>query len=71
MRVVNFFEIVGQMVSRKYVSIDDIDGIFRGPILDIEMAFTKHIHERQNEKGVPQGLYANALSLFDRIGGRS
>jgi hypothetical protein len=56
MRMMGFFETVGLLVRQKYISIGDVDGLFRGPILQSVAAFELHIKSRQNEKGAPPGL---------------
>ena len=66
MRIMCFFELVGLLVRQGYISLKDIDGLFRGPILEIGVAFVPHI-ESQNVKGVPSGLYENALYLVSKI----
>lgn len=66
-RLMNFFELVGMLVKRGYVSKNDVDGLFRGPILQTGAMFKLHIAEKQNEKDVAPGLYENALFLFSEI----
>jgi hypothetical protein len=67
MRMMSFFETVGKLVRRRYVALDDVDGLFRGPILDVGVAWVLHIKDKQKEKGVPPGLYENALFLISEI----
>lgn len=67
MHFCGFFETVGLMVRQGYVPIDDITHLFKGPILDVEKCFRAHIEQRQNETGVPKGLFENALDLVDTI----
>lgn len=67
MEYCGFLETVGLMVKRKYVDIEDIDSLFRGPILGIEFYFSTHIADRQKETGVPTGLYENALFLAEQV----
>ncbi len=62
-----FLETIGVMVRRQYVSLQDVDDLFRGPILDFGIYFTGHILERQNEEGVVEGLFENALSLVESV----
>lgn len=62
-----FFETVGLLVRQDYVAVEDIDALFRGPILDLGIYFLPHIEDRQKEKGVPSGLYENAVYLMTRI----
>lgn len=71
MRVCGFFETVGLMVERGYIPLDEIDGMLRGPILQIKTCFGPHIRVRQNETGVPAGLYEHALQLADLVEARS
>ncbi|MCP1336406.1 DUF4760 domain-containing protein [Futiania mangrovi] len=67
MRLCNFFETVGVMVARGYVSERDLDALLRGPILHVGATFRGHIQEREKETGVVAGLYEHALKLSDRI----
>lgn len=67
MRVLGFFETVGVMVKRNYIALDEIDRLFRGPILDIDMFFRDHIEQRGRETGVPDGLYEHALYLVSEV----
>ena len=67
MRICGFFETVGVMVGQGYIPIEEIDRLFRGPILAMDTCFRDHISQRQNETGVPPGLYEHALSLADQI----
>src|ERR1700722_175719 len=62
-----FFETVGLMVRRRYVVIEEIDELFRGPILAIDLHFRDHIAQREQETGVPVGLYRHALNLADQV----
>jgi hypothetical protein len=65
LRIGGFFETVGMMVKREYVSAQDALGLFRGPILMFGRYFKPHIDSRQNEAGVPKGLFEHALYLYD------
>lgn len=65
LRIGGFFETVGMMVKREYVSPQDALGLFRGPILMFGRYFKPHIDTRQNEAGVPKGLFEHALYLYD------
>lgn len=65
MSMVGFFELLGLLVKRKYVDIKDIADLFGGPILDVGRYIAPHINERKTERGVPNGLFENALYLVD------
>lgn len=67
MRMLSFFETVGELVKKRYVLLEDIDGLFRGPILDVGAAWVLHLNDKQNRKGVPAGLYENAIFLIAEI----
>lgn len=67
LRFCAFFETVGLMVKQGYVDIDEISSLFKGPILDIDRFFRPHIAERQQELGVPSGLFEHALNLVDSV----
>jgi hypothetical protein len=63
MRILGFFETVGILVKQKYIQIEDVDHLLRGPILEFGVYFTPHLRARQSEKGVAPGLGENALFL--------
>jgi hypothetical protein len=65
LRMCGFFETAGLMVKKRYASPNDIMALFRGPIIEIDMCFRKHIDDRAREMGVPNGLFENALFLCD------
>ena len=67
MRFCGFFETVGLMVERGYMPIEEIDRLFRGPVLTVNSCFRIHIAECEKETGVPAGLYEHALSLADVV----
>ena len=58
-----FFEIVGLMVDKGYVKLEDITGLLKEPILTFDDAFGDHIKERQKDKHMPAGLFEHAISL--------
>jgi hypothetical protein len=66
-----FFETVGLMVRQKYIKIDDVDFLFRGPILDLNKGLQQHIDWRQQKEDVPNGMYENALYLLKEVQKRS
>jgi hypothetical protein len=65
--MLSFFELIGVLVKRRYVLLSDIDGLFRGTILDIGLAYELHINDEQQNKGVQPGYYENALFLISEI----
>jgi hypothetical protein len=65
LRLGGFFETVGMMVKREYVSKDDALGLFMGPIVMFGRNFKPHIEERQKEAGVPAGMFEHALYLYE------
>jgi hypothetical protein len=67
LEIMSFFELVGMLVKRRYVLLKDIDGLFRGPILDFGVAYVLHIKEEHHKRGVPPGYYENALFLISEI----
>ena len=64
LRIVDFFEEVGTMIKKKYISPDDAMELFKGPILAVGRNFSRHISSRQKEIGVPDGLFANPQFNF-------
>ncbi len=71
LRYCGFFETVGLMARRRYISLDDIDDLFHGPIMAIDECFRAHIAQRQSETGVSPGMFENALYLADLVKKRS
>jgi hypothetical protein len=65
--LLGFFETMGVMVKKGYVSDEDMYDLFSGPILEVGKFFRAHIKERNEEMGVLKGLYEHALFLVDRI----
>lgn len=66
MRSCSFFETVGLMVKKGFVSEKTIMDLFLGPIVDLDEVFSLHIEQRAKEMGVPPGLFENALHLAER-----
>lgn len=66
MEFLSFFEFVGLMVRQRYVSLCDVVLLYKGPILNADILFRRHIEERQKIAGTPKGLFENALLLMDR-----
>ena len=60
-----FFETLGLMVKKKYVSRQNALDLFKGPLIDIGDRFRLHIEERCNEMGVSEGLFEHALKLSE------
>lgn len=58
-----FFETVGLMVKRKYISKEDVFALFRGPLIDVGRSFRLHVEDRLKEMGVSEGMFEHALSL--------
>lgn len=58
-----FFETMGMMVQKDYISQEDVFDLFKGPIADAHQCFRLHIEQRQKELGVPNGLFEHALRL--------
>jgi hypothetical protein len=65
MSLAGFFETVGVMVKRKYISEQDAIGLFKGPLITFGRNFRKHIELRQKETGMPPGLLEHALYLYE------
>ncbi|MCI0565103.1 MAG: hypothetical protein MN733_42090 [Nitrososphaera sp.] len=63
----NFFEIVGLMVRKRYVQLRDIYLLYKGPIIEIDDAFSQMIPEWQGRFNAPDGLYGNLLYLIKRV----
>jgi hypothetical protein len=61
-----FFETLGLMVKKRYISEQDAFDLFRGPLIDIGNSFRLHIEDRSKETGVSEGLFEHALSLSAR-----
>lgn len=65
--MLSFFETVGLMVKKDYISEDYVIDLLEGPIVNIGLRFGDHIAERSKEAGVPHGLYENALRLYEKV----
>lgn len=65
MAMCGFFETVGVMVKKGYISERDMLDLFEGPIVAIGRCYKEHINERTQETGVPDGLYEHALKICD------
>lgn len=66
MGLIGFFDTVGLMVQKGYVKYEDIDNLLGGDVFVVDIAFTTHIEERQNEEGILPGTYKNSLYLIYR-----
>ena len=64
---ISFFEVIGTYVRRGYVPLKDIRLLFKGPILDLEVACPDFIASWQNEAHVAPGLLENALYLMKEM----
>jgi hypothetical protein len=60
-----FFETVGRMVDRNYISMEDVFGLFEHPIITMEHAFSEFAANRI-AAGAPPGLFEYAFSLAAR-----
>ena len=65
--MLSYFEVVGRLVKRRYVLLADIDGLFRGTILDVGTAYVLHINGEQQKRGV---LLATTRTPFPYFGNR-
>jgi hypothetical protein len=63
--VCGFFETVGLMVKKNYVSAKDVIGLLKAAILQVDYYLRPHIEARAKEKGVPEGLFEHAIYLCD------
>jgi len=61
-----FFETVGVMVARGYVTLGEISWLLRAAILDIEIYFGDHITERRSEPGNTGALFQQTLDLIEK-----
>lgn len=62
-----FFETVGSMVARQYVTADEINRLLRASILDLDLYFGVHITERRQEPGAAADLFEETLELIKTI----
>jgi hypothetical protein len=63
--ICGFFETVGLMVRKNYVSADDVVELLGVSILNLDFYLRPHIEERAKEEGVPEGFFEHALHLCD------
>ena len=59
-----FFETVGLMVRKRYVPLQDVVLLYKGPIFDIDIVFRHHLEEWQQHGNIPKGLLENVLFLI-------
>lgn len=64
---VSFFELLGMYARKGYLPLCDIVAVYKGPILDADLAFKEFIGCWQEEAHVPDGLFVNALYLMRRV----
>lgn len=64
---VSFFELLGVYVRNGYLPICDIIDVYKGPVLDADLAFREFIDFWQDEEDVPEGLLKNAVYLMNRV----
>ncbi len=63
----NFFEAIGLMVSKRYILFSDVCLLYKGPIIDMELAFSKVIPEWNKQFHESEGMYENVLYLIDKV----
>lgn len=59
-----FFEVVGAYTVQGYIPLKDAVMLYKGPIIDLELAFSEFIGEWQNQAHMPSGLLINARYLM-------
>lgn len=67
MKLFSFFENMGYMVKRNYISEADVIALYKGPILDMGVVLSRHIAWRQSAANISSGLYENLLDLVERV----
>jgi len=68
---VSFFEILGMYVRNGYIPLRDVYQIYKGPVLDIDVAWREYIGTWQKESHVAKGLLENAIYLMDMTNTRA
>lgn len=63
---VSFFETLGTYVRNGYIPMRDVMQLYKGPLLDLEIASIEFIKEWQDEAHMADGLFSNALYLMSR-----
>ncbi len=63
----NYFETIGLMVRKRYIYFDDVYLLYKGPIIDMELAFNTIILEWQNKFHESEGMYENVLYLIEKV----
>lgn len=64
---ITFFEILGGYVRNGYLPMRDILQLYKGPILDLEVASRSFIEAWQQKAHMPPGLLEHALYLMRRV----
>jgi hypothetical protein len=64
---ISFFELIGTYVRQGYIPMRDVRLLYKGPVLDLEMASIEFIATWQNEAHTPPGLLENAIYLMKEM----
>ncbi len=64
---VSFFEVVGAYVKNRYIPIRDVTQLYKGSILDLDLACRDFIEEWQQEAHMAPGLLKYTLYLASRM----
>jgi hypothetical protein len=67
MEFMSFFELLGTYVRNGYLPLRDAAQVYKGPILDVEIALNDFILAWQREADMHSGLFENALYLMKRM----
>ncbi len=60
----DFFETLGLAVKRKYIPLEVVVDMYKGPIYDVDLIFTLFIKDWGKKLHVEEGLYGNLLDLI-------
>lgn len=66
LKVAEFFETVGLMVEREWVSLDDIVELYGGGILRLDDAFDVHFQKEAEDLSMPEGYFEYFSSLVKK-----
>ncbi len=66
MEVMSFFELLGTCVRNGYIPMRDADQMYKGPILQVDIAFRDFIAAWQKKAHMPPGLLENTIYLTRR-----
>ena len=66
-----FFELLGMYVKNGYIPLRDVLQVYKGPVLELDIAWRDFINTWQQQAHMPPGLFEHALFLMDMVSMRT